>query len=546
MLLLLLKPKFLTLRNSLDVATVSKRLPLAAMGAFFWGLLYIGTYRVLAIIRGIDFFGEALAEKLFSMTFFSLAGFLVLSNIIASISSFYLSKDMPFLLARPLGVPDILRFKTFMTLANSSWMVAVFLTPVLIAYGTCYRAPAMYYLFMPLAFSMYLLMAAGLGISIAHLLTRVFPARRSRDIFVGAIIVLFLVFYFVIRSALPHDLSAPEAVIGPFIKFAPDSPLFPDYWITRGVFPLLLGKKPDVFYVFVLFINAVFFLLLSSVAGRVFFLSNIERLLPSEKKSGVGLLRRFYPRRSLAPFYKDTISFFRDKGQWSQIFVILALIAVYIYNFRSLPLEMIAGATSFGKEIMAVINMVMAGLVLSAVAARFLYTSVSLEGMAFWVVRTSPVGLRRFVCLKLLYGCIPLAFLMVALVTLTNSALAVKGPLMLASVGTILILSISISGLATGLGAVYPNFRYENIASVSVSAGAMVFMLLAFGLVIITVSLESWIYYLLAVRQSMPHRFPIFLHIVVCVICIFLLNGAAFYLPIKAGAGRLLKDPSQR
>ncbi len=544
MLLLLLKPKFLTVRNSLNAATVSKRLPLALMGAFFWGLLYVGTYKVLATVRGIDFFGEALAERLFSMTFFSLTGFLVLSNIVAAISSFYLSKDMSFLLARPLGVSDILRYKTFMTLANSSWMVAVFLTPVLLAYGTCYCAPAMYYLFMPVAFAMFVLIAAGLGISIAHLLTRVSPAKKSRDLFVGAVIVLFLVFYFVIRSSLPRGLSAPEAVIGSFIKFAPNSPLLPDYWMAKGVFPLLTGKAPDAFYVFVLFINAVFFLLLSSLAGKVFFLSNIERLLPSEKKSGGYLLRRFYPGGSLALFYKDLLIFFRDKGQWSQIFVVLALVAVYIYNFRSLPLDMIAGVTSFAREIMAAINMVMAGLVLSAVAARFLYTSVSLEGMAFWVVRISPVSLRRFVWLKLLYGCIPLAFLMTALVTLTNSALAVKGPLMLASVGTILLLSISVSGLATGLGAVYPKFRHVNIASVSVSAGAMVFMLLAFGLVIITVSLESWIYYLLALRQPMPPRFPIFLHIVVCLICILLCNGAAFYLPMKTGVGRLLKDQS--
>jgi ABC-2 type transport system permease protein len=542
--LLLLKPQFLTLRNSLDAGTLSKRLLLTAIGAAFLCLLYIGTYKVLVIVRDIDFFGDVLAERLFSMIFFSLSGFLVLSNIIASISSFYLSKDMPFLLARPLGVADILRFKTLMTLMNSSWMVAVFLTPVLIAYGKCYSAPAMYYLLMPFAFSMFMVMAAGLGVSVAHLLTRVFPARRSRDIFVGAILVLFLVFYFVIKSDLPRNLSAPEAVIGSFIKFAPDSPFFPDYWMTKGVFPLLLGKKPDVFYVFVLFINAVFFLLLSSIAGRVFFLANVEKLLPSEKKSGGGLLGKCYPGRDPAFFFKDSLIFFRDKGQWSQIFVILALIAVYIYNFGSIPLDMFSGVTPFGKEIMAMINMVMAGLVLSAVAARFLYTSVSLEGTAFWVVRTSPVGLSRFLWLKLLYGCIPLAFLMTALVTLTNSALAVEGPLMLASVATILLLSISVSALATGLGAVYPKFRHENIAAVSVSAGAMFFMLLAFGLVIITVSLESWVYYLLAARQSVPHRFSVFPHIIACLTCIFVFNGAAFYLPMKTGIRRIMRESS--
>jgi len=395
---------------------------------------------------------------------------------------------------------------------------------------------------MPAAFAMFLLMAAGIGISLAHLLTRVFPARRSRDVFVGAVVVLFLFFYFVIRSAMRGNLTTPEMIIGPIIKFAPASPFFPDYWMTMTLYPLLTGRKPDFFHAFVLFINAAFFLQLSSLAGRVFYLPNIERLLPSEKRSGDGFLGKMYPGQTYALIYKDAINFFRDRGQWSQIFIILALIAVYLYNFNAVPLDVVAGVTPLAKEIMVMINLLMAGLVLSAVAARFLYTAVSLEGMAFWVIRTSPLDLRSFLWLKLLYGCIPICFLIAALVGLTNSALGVNGLLMIASVGTSLILCISVSGLATGLGAVYPNFKHENIASVSVSAGAMVFMLLAFGLVAATVSLESLIYYLVAARPPTTYSAPLFIKIASCAVSIFILNWAAFYLPMRAGARRILRD----
>ncbi len=98
--------------------------------------------------------------------------------------------------------------------------------------------------------------------------------------------------------------------------------------------------------------------------------------------------------------------------------------------------------------------------------------------------------------------------------------------------------------MATGLGAVYPNFKYENIASVSVSAGAMVFMLLALGLVVITVLLESLIYYLIAARPQVICNVPLFLEIVASATLIFMLNGAAFYLPMRAGAKRILRDTS--
>lgn len=128
------------------------------------------------------------------------------------------------------------------------------------------------------------------------------------------------------------------------------------------------------------------------------------------------------------------------------------------------------------KEIMVLANVVMAGLMLSAVAARFLYTSVSLEGMAFWIVRSSPVGMRSFPWSKFLYNYIPLSLLIVLLVLPTNTAPHRGGFMMLLSLATTLMLCISINGLGTGFGAMYPHFRYHNIASVSMSLGGMAFM----------------------------------------------------------------------
>lgn len=143
---------------------------------------------------------------------------------------------------------------------------------------------------------------------------------------------------------------------------------------------------------------------------------------------------------------------------------------------------------------MVLINMVLAGMVLSAVAARFLYTSVSLEGEAFWVIRTAPVDMSGFLWSKLLYACIPVSLLIVFLVFVTNLAMNVSGILMSTSVATTLMLCISVSGLGTGFGAIYPKFKYENIASVSMSLGGMAFMLIAFSVVIVTLSLEAWIF----------------------------------------------------
>ena len=128
-----------------------------------------------------------------------------------------------------------------------------------------------------------------------------------------------------------------------------------------------------------------------------------------------------------------------------------------------------------------------------------------------------------------------MTLLIVLVVFLTNLAINVTGLLMYASVGTTLLLCISVSGLGTGLGAIYPKFRYENIASVSMSLGGMAFMVLAFLVVLTTLSLEAWIFYLLHAGPDIAGK----IQIGICLIIILAINAAALLLPMKIGVKRL-------
>ena len=535
MLMKLILPKLLSTKNSLNAGVIIKRAPFIAIGLGFWILLYMGTYKVLSFVRGIDFFGEVLSAKLLSMTFFGLTAFLVLSNVITAISSFYLSRDIPFFLTKPVAVQDIIRLKSLETFLNSSWMVLCFVPPVFIAYGVSYNATAEYYIAIFISFVLLLLLAAAAGISLAHTLTRFFPARHTRTALFGVGMFLFLLLYFMLKSVIPRTLETPEDILLSFISFKTDSPLLPAYWILETVLPALRGKTPGIFYMLVLLSNAAFFSVLSSATGLRFFKRNIEKLQPAGQGPGRGLLSGSYPHRRTAVFYKDLLVFFRDTGQWSQLSIIGALVMVYIYNFRSIPVDSMAGLTTYMKELMLLINMLMAGLVLSAVAARFLYTSVSLEGEAFWIIRAAPINISRFLWSKFLYGCIAVTVLIVLVVFLTNLAINITGVLMYASVSTTLLLCISVSGLGNGLGAIYPKFRYENIASVSMSLGGMAFMVLAFSVVVATLSLEAWCYYLWHSGLNLSG----WMQIALCLLLILSINAAALLVPMKIGIKRL-------
>ncbi|OGW57204.1 MAG: hypothetical protein A2Z09_06305 [Nitrospirae bacterium RBG_16_43_8] len=536
MILLLLKPKLLLLKNSINTQVVLRRLPFIAIGIVFWLLFYIGTYKVLTYVRGIEFFGEILSRKLFSMTFFSLFGFLILSSIITAISFFYLSKDIPLLLSKPVEIRDILRVKTFEAFMNSSWMALSFMPPVFIAYGISYGAAAGYYLLVLACFLLFSLITAGIGITIAHILTRVFPAKRTRNVLLGIGVMLFIMIYFLVKGLIPQDISTPEGFINSIMSFKTESPMLPSFWITEAVFPILKKSSFNIFYPIIILSNALFFLLLSEIAGLRFYRVNMERIQPSSERVKRGILGGYYPEINTAMFYKDIKIFFRDTGQWSQVFIIGALIMIYIYNFKSIPINALSGFP-FIKEIMVLVNLVLSGLVLSAVSARFIYASVSLEGQAFWIIRTSPVDINRFIRSKFFYGFIPVTLLMLVLVFLTNFVMDAKRILMYLSLGTVLMLCVSVSGLGTGFGAMYPKFKHENIAAVSMSLGGMAFMLIAFSVVIATLSLEAWIFYVYNLKEAMDMSGAI--QIVLCMVMIILINTTAFYLPLRIGRKKL-------
>lgn len=514
------------------------------IGAGFWWLFYAGTLKLLTYVRSIEIFGEILSEKLYSMTFFSLTGFLALSNVITALSSFYMSNDLPFLLTKPIRIGDIIRVKTFDTVLNSSWMVLSFITPVFIAYGTSYNAPAVYYPSVFAGIIIFILITSGAGITVAHILARLFPAGRSREVLLGLGLVFFIALYFIVKSIVPSGISTPEEILQAFVNFRSESPFLPGYWITRATLPMLKKSGPDLFYMLLLLSNGAFFMLVASMTGKRLYRANLEKLGSTGKGGGERILKGYYPAGNTAMLYKDARIFFRDTGQWSQIFIIGALLVIYVFNFRSVPVASLSGLSPYIIEMMVTINMVMAGLVLSAAAARFLYTAVSLEGMAFWSIRTAPVRMDRFLWSKFLYNSAPLTFLIILIIYLADSALR-AGPLLICvSLGTTLMLSLAICGLGVGLGAIYPKFRYENIASVSMSIGGMVFMVLAFSLVLSTLSLEAWVFYLVRLKGALGSTGSLAdkLQVFACVAMVPAINAVALYWPMRLGIRSLERE----
>jgi ABC-2 type transport system permease protein len=234
---------------------------------------------------------------------------------------------------------------------------------------------------------------------------------------------------------------------------------------------------------------------------------------------------------------KDALTFLRDPTQWSQLLLLGALIVVYLYNFSALPLNKAPLESWYIQNLLAFLNLGLAGFVVAAVAVRFVFPAVSLEGRAFWIIRSSPMSLRSFIWGKFWISFLPLAVLAEVLVLASNWLLQVSPFMMGLSAATIFMASFGITGLGVGMGAMYPRFHVENIAHIASGFGGMLYMILTIGFMGSVVILEALPVYL--VFRARFVRTPLelwqYTTMGVCFAILLVLMVAAFWIPMRRG-----------
>jgi len=188
---------------------------------------------------------------------------------------------------------------------------------------------------------------------------------------------------------------------------------------------------------------------------------------------------------------KDLKLFFRDTTQWSQLILLAALLLVYLFNIRALPLFRGEQVPFYLVSVVSFLNLGLAGFVLASIAARFIFPAVSLEGRQMWLLRSSPLELRTLLWSKYWVGTVPLLVLALAITVLTNVILKATPFMMAVGVGTIVLLTLAISALALAFGALYPQFETENAAQIPTSFGGLVFMMATVALLALVIVIES-------------------------------------------------------
>ncbi len=549
-----LEPKWRTavqrIREERSRGGTGKLFTLVLVGLGFWVGVFGLLHKILKYFRGVEELGPLLAGKLLGLVLLSFIAILVLSNVITALSSFFLAKDLDLLVSAPVDWLRIYLAKLGETLLHSSWMVALMAVPILAAYGVIYRGGVLFAPFALLTLLPMLVIPAVVGSALTLVLVNIFPARRTRDLLsiialgaAGGLIMLF-------RIVRPERLASPEGFrnLLDFIAVlrTPTSPFLPSEWATRAVMSFLRGAL-DPMPLVLLWTTAAAFVTLGAILHRELFAPGFTKAQEGAQRFvrgglwrwTVGTLLGFLPVAKREFVLKDIKLFFRDTTQWSQLILLAALVVVYLFNIKALPLHRGEQVSFFSVTLVSFLNLGLAGFVLASIAARFIFPAVSLEGRHMWLLRSSPLDLRALLWSKYWVGTIPLLVLALLLTGITNVLLQVRPFMMVVGIVTICGLTFAISAMALGFGALYPQFETENAAQIPTSFGGLVFMMATIALLgaVIFVLWQAVYAYVRAVYEGQPVVVDGWM--VLCFTAAAALCAAATAIPLWVGLRRM-------
>lgn len=482
-------------------------------GLLFWVGISALFGSIILQFHGIEVVGPIVLRKLMELMMVSLFALLCFSNVVTALSTFYLSDDLELLLSMPIGRVQLYVSRLLETISQSSWMALAFGLPLLISYGLAYEATPAYYLLAAVVLGLFVLIPASIGVATATVLVTVFPARRIQEALIAAGVVCLVAILLTLRLMRPErlaDADSFESVAAYVAELqAPMPDLLPPKWASEVLMASLLGRPLPLVELGLLVTGAVG--MFGLARWLTTWLHDSGRSKAQEARSA-RMARAGWLDQVLAVWtaplspearaivIKDTKTFFRDPAQWTQLFLVASIVAIAIVSVASLPLDVFRGPwMAAWVNTLAYLMLALVGLVMAALAARFQFSAVSAEGRGFWLVRTGPLTGEQFLWAKAWPYLPPMILVGEVLAIASGRILGADTFLLWVAGGTALLLGFGISGLAIGMGAVWPDFKADNIAQIPASPAGLLFMAAAVTLVLVVLTLEApAVYFFLA------------------------------------------------
>jgi ABC-2 type transport system permease protein len=541
--------------NSID--GIGRNIVLLLVSLLVMAGIYVGTTTFMGeVMRHPEFSGHLLT-RLLDICFVAFFLLLLFSNSIAALGYLYASNDINLLLSLPVSSARLYLARLVEIMLTSSWMFLVFAVPAVLGFASASNLSWDFLLVGVLATIPFIVIPAAIGSILVTLFVNLVPPHRIRDILIILAFLLVCVILFLnndSRALISTDQQKLNEMIGFLSADQGPPPIWsPSRWLVdilntfinpeRGAlllpFALLYGSASSLtligMYCFVRWFHRGWGL---SQHG-----SKRQKMYGSNFSEKLGRMLIPFSPQLRAICYKEARMFMRDSTQSLQLLMLLMLTFIYLYNFRALrvganlPMETLY----WWQVLLAIANVSFGTCVVSAIATRFVFPSISLEGRAYAVVRSTPLSIEQLLRNKFYTWFMPTASLSIILLVSGAWAIQASSDTVIATGMLATAVSISLVGIAIGVGAVYARFDWESPAQVTASFGSLVYMLLSLSAVAVTLVPSAIVFILTSVPsfrlQMGETRYWIALS--GSFILIFYINYIASRYALKVGANHL-------
>jgi ABC-2 type transport system permease protein len=437
--------------------------------------------------------GSFLFHRFLSMLLFVYFLSINVGNIIVSYATFYRSPEMIYYLTKPISHTQLFIIKFFDNFFYSSTAFFLIAFTVLLGYGSHFHMPWVFYLNAMFLMLLPFMLIAGC-IAVILLLVIV---RYAMKIGVRKIIALLVLFYLGSVS-IYFTITSPLKVVARVLQHYPhldqyfgslDPPItkyLPNYWIAESFYWTTRGEDEyAVSYTVLMILTAVIvFCIMLYVGKKLFYQSWLASLNFVTKRKPNVLLTKYFsfdkpsiinPQTGVL-LKKEFWQFIREPSQWIHLGIISILVLTFLVSIANINLKQ---NMPFLQTVSYMVVLLFNAFLISSIALRFVFPSISIEGMSCWSIASAPIRRSKIFWLKYLIWFTLITVLSVLLVIFSHHSL-LEYPLLINSAIVIMIsISFAFVSLNMGAGSYFADLKERNPIRVASSQSATVTFLLS-------------------------------------------------------------------
>jgi ABC-2 type transport system permease protein len=412
-----------------------------------------------------------------------------IGNIVVSYSTFFKSKEVGFLLTKPISFVKIFFIKFFDNFFYSSTTLLLMVSSALAGYTAYFKLPWFFLPFSVIVLILPFMFIAGTLGAIILLVIMRFAA-----LFGIKKVLSILAFFYVSAVILFYIYSSPVQLVTKVFEYFPninnyfgflESPLIkllPNHWVADSLYWISSGKYWAAGWsAFLLLVFAISFFLFALFLAKKWFYGawliflSLSNKLSVKKKNHRLSSFSFEKNSSLRPrrevlLKREVLMFIREPSQWSHFLVMTFLVTVFVLSISNIDAMLLNAYNSYLKTLIYLVLYLFNVFLIASMSLRFIFPMVSLEGETIWKIRSAQLNYKKLMLTRL-----TIYFLVIFILgQMLNLVSNYQFSIVLATISQLntAFVTITLVSFNFGMGSAYANYKEKNPIRVASSQGA--------------------------------------------------------------------------